>query len=55
MTFIPKSVVGVQSIVDELFSSNNEILISLLPLDVATEPPSIDGQFSPGQELLQLI
>ena len=38
-----------------MFSSQDEILISLLPLDVATDLPSIEGTFSPGEGLLQLI
>lgn len=40
---------------EDLFSSQDDILISLLPLDVAIDLPSIEGAFSPGQGLLQLI
>ena len=40
---------------EDLFSSNDEILISLLPLDIAIDLPSEEGQFSPGEGLLQLI
>ena len=84
MTFIPKSIVGVQNIVkyakasakrvrvsgyrlpstslanrrhtwEDFFSSQDDILISLLPLEVAIDLPSIEGTFSPGEGLLQLI
>jgi len=40
---------------EDLYSSQDEILISLLPLDVAIDLPSIQGAFSPGEGLLQLI
>ena len=40
---------------EDLFSSQDDILISLLPLDVAIDLPSIEGAFSPGEGLLQLI
>jgi FAD binding domain len=74
LTFIPKSVVGVQNIVkfaksvdkkvrvagyrhsfEAIFGSDKEILLSLLPLDVAIDIPSFDGAFAPGAGLLQLI
>lgn len=38
-----------------MFSGDDEILISLLPLDTATDLPSIEGAFNPGQGLLQQI
>ena len=38
-----------------MFPDDNEILISLLPLDVAVDLPSIQGHFKPGQGLLQQI
>src|SRR5277367_5190442 len=40
---------------EDLYSSQDDILISLLPLDVAIDLPSIEGGFSPGEGLLQLI
>ena len=38
-----------------MFSNDDEILISLLPLDTAEDLPSIAGIFSPGAGLLQQI
>jgi hypothetical protein len=38
-----------------MFPDDNEILISLLPLDIALDLPSTPGGFHPGQGLLQQI
>ena len=38
-----------------MFSNDDEILISLLPLDIATELPSVEGKFEPGEGHLQQI
>ena len=38
-----------------MFSDEGEILISLLPLYVAIDIPSVEGAFSPGEGLLQQI
>ena len=39
----------------DLFSNDGEILISLLPLDLAINLPYIEGAFAPGEGLLQMI
>jgi len=39
----------------EIFTDEDEILISLLPLDIAIDLPTIEGQFDPGAGLLQQI
>ena len=38
-----------------VFSNDDEILISLLPIDIAVDLPSIEGIFQPGKRLLQQI
>ena len=38
-----------------MYSNDDDILISLLPLDIAEDLPSIAGKFSPGEGLLQQI
>ena len=39
----------------ELFSSDDEILVSMLPIDVAVDLPSFQGSWAPGEGKLQQI